>query len=104
MFNFYEGARSGSRKYVVILSDGLVTNREKVELEVQNLRNSNIQVVCVGVGTSVSHIFLEKLAYNQSYLLSPNLDSLLSLIQYEIRDPSCIGKCLRDLWSWVFNH
>jgi len=91
MFNFYKGARTGSKIYVVILSDGLVTNWKEAEEEAKNMQNANIRVVCVGIGLSVSHMFLEKLAYNHSYVLNPNPDTLLRLIKYEVHDPSCIG-------------
>ncbi|XP_021346361.1 collagen alpha-3(VI) chain-like [Mizuhopecten yessoensis] len=93
MFRWTNGGRQSALKYVVVVSDGLVNDREKAINSARGLSNGNgdIRVVSVGLGRSVYHTVLESVAFNSSYLLAPDPSKLLDLLQWDLHDGNSTG-------------
>ncbi|XP_033746919.1 collagen alpha-3(VI) chain-like [Pecten maximus] len=93
MFLWTKGGRQSALKYVVMISDGLVNNRDKAKRKARELsqRQDGIKVVGVGLGRSVYHTVLESVAFNSSYLLAPDPHKLLHLLQWDLHDPNVTG-------------
>ncbi|XP_069134424.1 collagen alpha-5(VI) chain-like [Argopecten irradians] len=97
LFLWTKGGRQSSLKYVVVVSDGLVNNRTNAISKAGDLsgRYGGIKVISVGLGKSVFHTLLENVAFNSSYLLAPDPDKLLQLLQWELQDGNSTG-CTQD--------
>ncbi|XP_060067276.1 uncharacterized protein LOC132547499 [Ylistrum balloti] len=106
MFQWTKGGRQAAVKYVVVLSDGLVSERMKVKRKARLMsdRHGGITVVSVGLGRSVYHTILESVAFNSSYLLAPDPGKLLDLLQLELQDQNttdCVKEYNADILVMV---
>ncbi|XP_069106795.1 collagen alpha-5(VI) chain-like isoform X1 [Argopecten irradians] len=95
LFLWTKGGRQSAIKYVVVVSDGLVNNRDKAINKATELSRRGIKVVSVGLGKSVHHTLLESVAFTSPYLLAPDPDKLVQLLQWELHDGNATG-CTQD--------
>lgn len=74
LLKLFQDASSGSRptsyKFIILLYDGLSTDRQNVYKTAEKLRNARIKLISIGIGSSVSHMELVNIAYNEEYVFT----------------------------------
>lgn len=93
MFNASLGARWNASKYVILVYDGMSTERTKaINIRSVLLPSSIVRLYAVGVGEQVDHIELQQIATESEYVFSPkNKDAINRLLQ-ETSHSDCDGK------------
>lgn len=88
MYN-YRGCRSYAKKFALIFTDGLMPEGTLIT-DANNLKSVST-VIMVGIGTSVQHSLLDKLATDKT-VFSPNAEKIWTYLQLNLARPSCLGK------------
>lgn len=93
MYN-YRGSRSYAKKLALIFTDGLMPEGNLIA-EANTLKSIST-IAMVGIGTSVQHSLLDKLATNET-VLSPNAERIWGYLQMRLARPSCLGMLMYNL-------
>ena len=83
------GDRKGIRDIAIVVSDGLVRDSNKALIQAQKLKDMNVVIVCVAVGTSAG--ILGSVASDPDYVFRRNNPELYSLLE-ELTEVPCDGE------------
>ncbi|OWF35922.1 Sushi, nidogen and EGF-like domain-containing protein 1 [Mizuhopecten yessoensis] len=86
---FLSESLTGVKQYVIIISDGLSTRRQKNIVETRLLRARGVKVLCVGIGSQVAQEELLQIATATPYVFSPSNDDVLNVILMETANTNC---------------
>lgn len=86
------GARINASHVVIVLTDGQSTNMAETISEAQILKDHDIEIIGIGVGSSVNQYELDHMATDRNHVFNVGSFDILHTILDEIRDESCEGK------------
>ncbi|XP_046571858.1 collagen alpha-4(VI) chain-like isoform X2 [Haliotis rubra] len=88
-FTSGQGSRSEATKIAIVLTDGQSNSVEKTKAEAQALHAAGIEVISIGIGSSVNVQELTNIATNVSYVFSVATFDALYTIQAELLQATC---------------
>ena len=89
MFTPELGARNQTKKVVIVLTDGESTTANKTMTAAQQLKDTGVSVVAIGVGAKVSEKELTAMASGSEYVLQP--DSVEKLLKNDFLDKKVLA-------------
>lgn len=86
-FSAQNGARPDAHKVIILMTDGVATD-DPLPVA-QTLRDENVLVICIGIGSSVDVQQLTAIAYNSTYVFQvQDYDALLG-VKDTVQSSSC---------------
>ncbi|XP_071179902.1 collagen alpha-5(VI) chain-like [Mytilus edulis] len=96
---FYDktsGSRISVYKYIILIYDGLSSDRMKTMTEAKKMREKRIKIFSVGIGNAVSHEEILNIAYSEYYAFNHiHLDDIYNQLIQDSIDVSCTV-CVRN--------
>ncbi|XP_052101277.1 collagen alpha-6(VI) chain-like isoform X2 [Mytilus californianus] len=90
MITSYSMGSRGTASYIVLMHDGLSTDRNEAFYEAQIINSMGIRILTVGIGQSIAYIEMLTISNSQFYTFSPNhLDDMYNQILKETVHTDC---------------
>ncbi|VDH95681.1 Hypothetical predicted protein [Mytilus galloprovincialis] len=88
--NSYSKGSRGTTSYIVLMHDGLSTDRNEAFYEAQIINSMGIRILSVGIGQSIAYTEMLTISNSPFYTYSPNhLDDMYNQILKEIVHSDC---------------
>ena len=91
MFNNAHGARSNAKDYVIILTDGSSSSQNRTVHQAALLKQQNIAVLAIGIGSSINRPELNGIASDSKHVFEVSSFDALKTIRTEIKAAACEG-------------
>ncbi|CAC5402873.1 Sushi, nidogen and EGF-like domain-containing protein 1,Alpha-tectorin [Mytilus coruscus] len=92
LFTYSKGSRSYAKRFTFIFTDGLMVESNELKTAADSLKSlPNMEVVSVGVGASVKHDLLERIATDFTRVLYPSADMIWKYLQSSLAQPGCFS-------------
>ncbi|XP_076079078.1 uncharacterized protein LOC143049268 [Mytilus galloprovincialis] len=92
LFSYFGDPRSYAKHFTIIFTDGLMVQSNELETAADNLKHlSNMEILSVGIGTSVKHDLLERIATDFTRVLYPSADIIWKYLQSSLAQPGCLS-------------
>ncbi|XP_069135285.1 collagen alpha-5(VI) chain-like [Argopecten irradians] len=103
IFSAIYGARTSVRKYIIVISDGLATQREKAKYGAWELKSQGIRIFAIGNGEQVDQTELLQLATAQQYVFPAGReDDVTNAILMETVSSNCTDCSLHKMTDILF--
>lgn len=86
------GARNSSKHFVVVLTDGASTDKNLTAQQAALLKQENVVVIAIGVGSGIDKNELNTIATDSRHVFSAQNFIALQQIQEEVKSATCDGE------------
>ena len=91
MFTTAHGDRSDAMNYVIVLTDGSSSDFNRTLQQASLLKQQNIAVIAIGIGTSINKPELNGIASDSKHVFAVSSFDALKTIRTEIKAAACEG-------------
>lgn len=102
MFTTSHGDRPDAKNYVIVLTDGASTSPNQTIHQATLLKQQNIDVLAVGIGSSVNKNELDSMASDMKHVFTVASFDALKTVREDIKKAACEGNMPKTLSALCF--